>query len=203
MVNVIHFCWKENSGFDKIEVIDNGAGVSRENVNVMALPHYTSKIRDHGDLECLTSYGFRGEALAAICSVAKLTVTTKTVADDVAMTNVMDSNGNVIERRPSHLNQGTWIVITQLFHNIPVRKQFYQAPKKRKDELTKVEELLLAYGLIHPNLHLSLHHNQCQIWQKTKALDIKANISQTLGHAISTQMEFISEDKQVSFCIQK
>ena len=169
----------------------------------MALPHYTSKISQHQDLEDLSTYGFRGEALAAICAVAKLSVTTKTAEDPVASTYTMDSNGDVVDVKPSHLSQGTLVVMTSLFWNIPVRKQYYQTPKRKKDELIKVEDLLLNYGLIHPELHLSFHHDHNLVWQKNRAPDFTANIQQTLGHEICSHMEFINEDDLVSsaYCI--
>lgn len=178
-------------------MIDNGSGVSKEDVKRMALPHYTSKICQHQDLESLTSYGFRGEALAAICAVAKLSVTTKTAEDPIASTYTMDGSGNVIDEKPSHLSQGTMIVTTSLFWNVPVRKQFYQTSKRKKDELTKVENLLLSYGLIHPELHLSLHHDHSLVWQKNRATDFKTNIMQTLGFSICTHMEFVEESEPV------
>lgn len=56
----------------KIEVIDNGSGVEKDDVLKMALPHYTSKISQHEDLNSLTTYGFRGEALAAVCALGNL-----------------------------------------------------------------------------------------------------------------------------------
>lgn len=167
----------------------------------MALPHYTSKISQHQDIESLTTYGFRGEALAAICAVAKLSVTTKTAEDPVASTYTMDNNGNVVDVKPSHLSQGTLIVTTSLFWNVPVRKQYYQTPKRKKEELMKVEDLLLNYGLIHPELHLSLHNDHGLIWQKSRAADFKTNILQTLGHSICSHMEFISTDDMVNFSV--
>ena len=85
----------------------------------MALPHYTSKIRSHEDLESLTTYGFRGEALNAICTLAEVTVVTKTENDLVASTNVLDSKGRVVKSVPSAVGQGTIISLTQLFHNVP------------------------------------------------------------------------------------
>lgn len=179
----------------KIEVIDNGSGVGKEDVYRMALPHYTSKICNHQDIETLTTYGFRGEALAAICAVAKLSVTTKTSEDPVASTYTMNSDGTVVDAKPSHLSQGTLIVITSLFWNVPVRKQYYQTPKRKKDELVKVEDLLLSYGLIHPELHLSFHHDHNLVWQKSRASEFKANILQTLGHAVCSHMEFINDDE--------
>ncbi|KAM3917039.1 PMS1 protein homolog 1 isoform 2-T2 [Leptodactylus fuscus] len=62
----------ENFGFDKIEVRDNGMGINAADTSVMAVKHYTSKISSHEDLETLQTYGFRGEALGSICSVAEM-----------------------------------------------------------------------------------------------------------------------------------
>ncbi|KAG8543603.1 hypothetical protein GDO81_024234 [Engystomops pustulosus] len=62
----------ENFGFDKIEVRDNGLGIKAADTSVMALKHYTSKISCHEDLETLQTYGFRGEALGSICSIAEV-----------------------------------------------------------------------------------------------------------------------------------
>lgn len=163
----------------------------------MALPHYTSKISSHDDLESLVTYGFRGEALAAVCAIGKLSVTTKTSEDAIAFCYTMDSSGNVVDSKPSHLSQGTQISVSSLFWNLPVRKQFYQTVKRKKEEIRKVEDLLLSYGLIHPELHLSFHHNSTLIWQKTRVADFKANLIQTLGHSICSNMEFIDEEDPV------
>jgi DNA mismatch repair protein PMS1 len=150
-------------------------------------------------LESLTTYGFRGEALAAICSVSKLKITTKTEHDLVAATCDYDHHGNLVDSKPSANAQGTLIVASQLFYNVPVRKQYYSTAKTKKDELSKVEDLLLNFGLIHPQLHLSLHHNRSPVWQKSRAADFIANIHQVLGHSICSQMEFIKENSNVKF----
>ena len=150
-------------------------------------------------MESLTTYGFRGEALAAICSVSKLKITTKTEHDLVAATCDYDHHGNLVDSKPSANAQGTLIVASQLFYNVPVRKQYYSTAKTKKDELSKVEDMLLNFGLIHPQLHLSLHHNRSPVWQKSRAVDFTANIHQVLGHSICSQMEFIKENSNVQF----
>lgn len=66
------FLFEENYGFDKIEVRDNGNGVKVADVPVMAIKHYTSKISSSEDLEKLTTYGFRGEALGSICCISEV-----------------------------------------------------------------------------------------------------------------------------------
>nr|XP_048726220.1 PMS1 protein homolog 1 isoform X3 [Caretta caretta] len=96
----------ENYGFDKIEVRDNGDGIKAADVPVMAVKHYTSKISCPEDLESLTTYGFRGEALGSICCISEVLITTKTAADDFSTQYILDSSGHVTSQKPSHLGQG-------------------------------------------------------------------------------------------------
>ncbi|XP_062819802.1 PMS1 protein homolog 1 isoform X4 [Anolis carolinensis] len=95
----------ENYGFDKIEVRDNGDGIRAADVPVMAVKHYTSKISSSQDLESLTSYGFRGEALASICSTSEVLITTKTANEDFSTQYALDRSGHIISQKPSHLGQ--------------------------------------------------------------------------------------------------
>uniref|UniRef100_A0A3B5MBI8 PMS1 homolog 1, mismatch repair system component n=1 Tax=Xiphophorus couchianus TaxID=32473 RepID=A0A3B5MBI8_9TELE len=93
----------ENFGLDRTEVRDNGCGIKAADAPVMAVRHFTSKISSHEDLECLETYGFRGEALGSICAVAEVTVTTKTEEEDVSTQYTLDSSGGIVSQRPSHL----------------------------------------------------------------------------------------------------
>uniref|UniRef100_A0A4X2LDN4 PMS1 homolog 1, mismatch repair system component n=1 Tax=Vombatus ursinus TaxID=29139 RepID=A0A4X2LDN4_VOMUR len=150
----------ENYGFDKIEVRDNGDGIKAIDAPVMAIKHYTSKINSHEDLENLTTYGFRGEALGSICCIAEVLITTKTAADNFSTQYVLDSSGHIVSQKPSHLGQGTTVTALKLFKNLPVRKQFYSTAKKCKDELKKIQDLLIAYGILKPELRIIFTHNK-------------------------------------------
>nr|XP_048726219.1 PMS1 protein homolog 1 isoform X2 [Caretta caretta] len=150
----------ENYGFDKIEVRDNGDGIKAADVPVMAVKHYTSKISCPEDLESLTTYGFRGEALGSICCISEVLITTKTAADDFSTQYILDSSGHVTSQKPSHLGQGTTVAALKLFKNLPVRKQFYSTVKKCKEEFKKIQDLLMAYGIIKPELRIIFTHNK-------------------------------------------
>ncbi|NXA07668.1 PMS1 protein, partial [Sapayoa aenigma] len=178
----------ENYGFNKIEVRDNGNGIKVEDVPVMAIKHYTSKISCSEDLERLTTYGFRGEALGSICSISEVLVTTKTADDDFSTQYALDSNGHVTSKKPSHLGQGTTVAVLSLFKNLPVRKQFYSTNRKCKEELKKVQDLLTAYGIIKPDLRITLIHNKAVIWQKTRVSDHKMACMSVLGTAVMGSM---------------
>ncbi|KAK1903388.1 PMS1 protein like 1 [Dissostichus eleginoides] len=169
----------ENYGLDRIEVRDNGHGIKAEDTPVMALTHFTSKIFCHEDLERLETYGFRGEALGSICAVAEVAVITKTEEDDISTQYTLNFTGQIVSQKPSHL--GTTVSVLKLFKNLPVRRQYYSTTKKCKEELKKVQDLLLAYAIIKPELRLTLIHNKVVVWQKAKVADHRSALVATLG----------------------
>ncbi|NXN99483.1 PMS1 protein, partial [Rhinopomastus cyanomelas] len=178
----------EDYGFNKIEVRDNGSGIEVADVPVMAVKHYTSKISSYEDLERVTTYGFRGEALGSICCISEVLITTKTAADDVSTQYALDCNGHVTSKKPSHLGQGTTVTVLKLFKNLPVRKQFYSTNRRCKEELKKVQDLLTAYSIIKPDLRITLTHNKGVIWQKTRVSDHKMACMSVLGTAVMGSM---------------
>uniref|UniRef100_A0A8C3CXB2 PMS1 homolog 1, mismatch repair system component n=1 Tax=Cairina moschata TaxID=8855 RepID=A0A8C3CXB2_CAIMO len=192
---------QENYGFDKIEVRDNGNGVKVADVPVMAIKHYTSKISSSEDLEKLTTYGFRGEALGSICCISEVLITTKTAADSVSTQYTLDNSGHVTSQRPSHLGQGTTVTVLKLFKNLPVRKQFYSTNRKCKEELKKIQDLLIAYGIIKPELRIIFTHNKAVIWQKTRVSDHKMACMSVLGTAVMGSMvpfQHCCEDPEIN-----
>ncbi|XP_019910390.2 PMS1 protein homolog 1 isoform X2 [Esox lucius] len=171
----------ENYGLERIEIRDNGLGITATDAAVMAVKHYTSKICSHDDLERLETYGFRGEALSSICAVAEVAVTTKTAEDDVGTQYMLDQTGRVVSQKPSHLGQGTTVCALKLFKNLPVRRQYYANIKKCKEEFKKVQDLLMAYAIVKPELRLTLTHNKVVVWQKAKVSDHRMALMATLG----------------------
>ncbi|XP_061091391.1 PMS1 protein homolog 1 [Conger conger] len=171
----------ENYGLDRIEVRDNGCGIKAEDAPVMAVMHYTSKISSHQDLEHLETYGFRGEALGSICAVAEVVLTTKTADQDISTQYTLDLTGKVISQKPSHLGQGTTVCVMKLFRNLPVRRQFYSNTKKCKEKLKKVQDLLMAYAIIKPELRVTFTHNKAVVWQKPRVSDHRRALLAALG----------------------
>ncbi|XP_076788058.1 PMS1 protein homolog 1 isoform X2 [Arvicanthis niloticus] len=183
----------ENYGFDKIEIRDNGEGIKAVDVPVMAVKYYTSKINSHEDLEHLTTYGFRGEALGSICNVAEVVVTTRTAADDFSTQYVLDGSGHILSQKPSHLGQGTTVTALKLFKNLPVRKQFYSTAKKCKDELKNVQDLLISYGVLKPDIRIIFVHNKAVIWQKSRVPDHRTALMSVLGTAVMGNMKSVEQ----------
>ncbi|KAL3831393.1 hypothetical protein ACJMK2_023145 [Sinanodonta woodiana] len=191
----------ENFGLNKIEVRDNGCGINHADMHFVAKRHHTSKISAFTDLEKLHTYGFRGEALGSLCSVSSLQITSKTAVDDVSIIYSFDNQGKIISSQPSHLGQGTSVCATNLFKNLPVRRQFYITPKKKKEELKKVEDLLMSFGAICPNIRLYFRHDKEIIWQKPAMADTKNVLQSILGRNVVEQMEHLQTpaDSEINF----
>lgn len=167
---------------------DNGSGVKREDVMYMALPHFTSKISTFHDLCTLETFGFRGEALHSLAAMSSLRVSTRTDQEEVAHTYEFDCKGEVIASRAIALDKGTSVVVAKLFKDFPVRRQRYKNVKQCKEELRKVEDYLLAFGICHPEVRFELRHNKHTLWQKLQAPNFEANVEEILGPSSFQQM---------------
>ena len=136
-------------GKDFIEVIDNGVGISKDDMLKTVLPHATSKIKYANDLEKIKTLGFRGEALASIASISRLNITSRTANDDVGYT--FDRVGGEC----SELNEkiapvGTRITVSDLFFNTPARLKFLKSDKSEENSITDmVSRMILA----NPNVN--------------------------------------------------
>ena len=113
----------EEGGVGRIRVVDNGRGMTAEDLKLCCLPHATSKIENEDDLYRITSLGFRGEALASIVTVARVEITTRTRDADTASTIVIHG-GEELSFAPGRGNPGTVVDVADLFYAIPARRRF-------------------------------------------------------------------------------
>ena len=180
--------FQENYGLDIIEVKDNGTGVKKEDVPFIALPHSTSKISSFHDLCTLETYGFRGEALHSLAAMATLSVTTCALQGEVAHTYRFNGKGEVVSSSPIAMERGTTVMATHLFKDFPVRRQCYKSNKRCKEELKKIEEYLLGFGIGHPDVRFQLRHNKLTLWQKPVTHSLDANVETVLGVGVFQQM---------------
>lgn len=133
-------------GEEWFQVIDNGCGISPNNFKVLALKHHTSKLADFPDLQSLTTFGFRGEALSSLCALGNLTVETRTKNESVATHLTFDHSGLLTAEKKTARQGGTTVTVKKLFCNLPVRsKEFSRNIRK---EYGKLISLLNAYALI-------------------------------------------------------
>ncbi|RUS86374.1 hypothetical protein EGW08_005892, partial [Elysia chlorotica] len=180
----------DDFGLEKIEVSDNGKGVKKSDVPFMTKRHYTSKFSGMESFLTLETYGFRGEALASLCSVSDVVVITKTKEDDVGSSYSFDEEGTIKNSKPSHLGAGTTVTCRYLFKNLPVRKQYYKTSQRKKDDLRRIEDLLIVFGIIKPNLRIRLRHGSDVLFQKLPMPDTKGVLHSVLGRHVANQLVY-------------
>ncbi len=137
-------------GITYIRVTDNGGGMEPEDAPTAFLRHATSKIKGERDLESIHTLGFRGEALAAIASVSRVDLFTKTRSAPLGLHLALEG-GEIIEQEETGCPDGTTIVIKDLFFNTPARMKFL---KKDSTEASYVEQAAEQVALAHPGLTL-------------------------------------------------
>ncbi|MHA8110910.1 DNA mismatch repair endonuclease MutL [Lactobacillaceae bacterium Melli_B4] len=145
------------SGFEKIQVIDDGSGIAPDDIALAFTRHATSKITDRRDLFKVHTLGFRGEALPSIASVADVVVKTSTGTDGV---EYHVSGGKVIDEKPAEPRRGTAITVSNLFFNTPARLKYMKTPAT---ELSKITDMIDRLALGHPEIAFSVVHNQREI----------------------------------------
>ena len=106
------------------------------------------KIADFSDLRALVTYGFRGEALNALCGLSELEIETRRGSDTVGRRFTFDLVGAVRTSAPLAMNPGTTVVAKNLFHPLPVRRNLYKKGNRKKEELKKVEYFCKAYAIV-------------------------------------------------------
>ena len=142
----------KRGGVSLIRVTDNGCGMTPEDLPVAIKRHATSKIRSRDDLEAITTLGFRGEALAAISSVSKVTIITKT-ADSEVGSMLTSEGGTVVDISEVGASDGTTVVVEDLFYNVPARRKFL---KKDATEAMNVAALVEKVALSRPDIAIQL-----------------------------------------------
>ncbi|MFT4862008.1 MAG: DNA mismatch repair protein MutL [Pseudohongiellaceae bacterium] len=149
-------------GVKLLRVRDNGQGIHKDDLAMALSRHATSKIHDLEDLEAIASLGFRGEALASISSVSRLTLTSKaTEADDESGWQVEVEGQNMDPKLQRAVHpQGTTVEMRDLFFNTPARKKFL---KTEKTEFSKIDEIVKRIALSRFDVHFNLSHNQRSI----------------------------------------
>ncbi|MBE7081027.1 MAG: DNA mismatch repair endonuclease MutL [Clostridiales bacterium] len=125
----------ENGGISCVKITDNGCGIEKSELKKALLPHATSKISSLKDLDNIMSLGFRGEALASIASVSKITIESKP-SDQEFGASISADGGEMSDITDSAINNGTIISVNNLFFNTPVREKFLRSEKSEENEIT-------------------------------------------------------------------
>ncbi|XP_075609982.1 DNA mismatch repair protein Mlh3 isoform X1 [Balearica regulorum gibbericeps] len=177
----------------KIQVVDNGSGMGREDLNAMGKRYFTSKCSSVGDLENLTFYGFRGEAVASIANMASVVEVSSKTSRTAKTFLKLFHNGQALEVCEAELSRpsgGTTVTVCNLFHQLPVRRKCMDPVL----EFERVRQKVEAISLMHPSVSLSLRNDtSCSmVLQLPKTRDIYSRFCQIYGLGRSQKLREIN-----------
>jgi DNA mismatch repair protein MutL len=169
----------EEGGVKLIRVADDGGGIEPDDLPLALARHATSKIATLDDLERVASYGFRGEALASVASVARVALTSRTASQNHAW---KVSHGDT-DPEPAALERGTVVEVADLYFNTPARRKFL---KSESTEYAHCHEVLRRMALARPDVAFSLMHNRA-VKSRTITADFQRRVRDLLGDDFPTQ----------------
>lgn len=158
----------EQGGSQLIRIRDNGCGIGKQDLVLALSRHATSKIASLEDLEMILSLGFRGEALASISSVSRLTLTSRPEYQTEAWQAYAQGRDMAVEICPASHPIGTTIEVANLFFNTPARRKFLRT---NKTEFAHIDEILRRIALAKPNVTFILNHNDKKVRHYKAVLD--------------------------------
>ena len=153
----------KNGGKTLIKITDNGKGISKDDMPISLERHATSKIRKIEDLENSYTMGFRGEALASICSISELTMISKTKEESIG-TKVVAKAGNILEFEECGAPTGTTIIVENLFFNTPVRYKFL---KQDSTEFKYIKDWVQKTAIANPTIAFRLINDRKVVFSTT------------------------------------
>lgn len=183
----------KDSGRTLIQVIDNGKGMNPDDAVLCFERHATSKIATAEDLEDITTFGFRGEALASIAAVAEVTLKTRTEDEEVGCqvefaASVHNSTTKIATPK------GTNIAVRNLFYNVPARRKFL---KSDNVEFKHIVEEFTKVALTRPEIGFSLSHNGKDVFVLKPAKSLKYRIMDLLGASVTGDVVDVCADTSV------
>lgn len=178
-------------GLVGITVSDDGHGMSREDAVLSLGRHATSKLRTLDDLSSIESFGFRGEALAAISAVSRFTMVTSEPNADSGTRLTVEGPGtlDVMESAPA---PGTRIDVDDLFFNTPARRKFL---KRESTELGHAEEAVIRLALAHPEVGFALEHDGRSMIASPPGAELKERIAAALGPEVFSHLLPVDEHR--------
>ena len=151
----------KRGGKQLIKVVDNGKGIQKDDMDIALERHATSKLRKIEDLENIYTMGFRGEALASISAVSKLTMISRTNKDDFG-NKIIAEAGDIIQREETGSPIGTTIIVENLFFNVPVRYKFL---KQDATEFKYIKDWVQKAVFSNPSISFKLINEDKVVFQ--------------------------------------
>lgn len=181
----------ERGGHKLIRIRDNGSGINKDELTLALSRHATSKLKSLDDLENICSLGFRGEALASISSVSRLTLSSKTKEQEAAWQAFAEGRDMAVQIKPTAHPDGTTIEVKDLFFNTPARRKFLRT---EKTEFNHIDELIKRIALSRFDVSITLTHNDKVVRQyraKTDPAQAIDRVAQVAGKAFAEQSLYI------------
>lgn len=177
------------SGVASIRVVDNGSGILQDDLGLVFHRHATSKLLEDDDLFHIRTLGFRGEALASIASVAKVTLQTST--DGVAGYEVYAEEGEIMSEKPAKARKGTDIRVDALFYNTPARLKYI---KSLYTELGKITDIVNRMAMSHPDIRIALSNDGKKILQTNGSGRTNEVMAEIYGMKVARDLIHIEGD---------
>lgn len=172
----------KEGGRKQIVIKDDGCGISPHYLKLALMRHATSKLRTADDLSHMTTLGFRGEALASIASVAKLTITSRSRETSDLAHEVSVEGGELIHEGQAGHPFGTTVQVRQLFYQTPARLKFLKSPET---EVSHIVDHVTKIALAHPNVTLRLNHNDKKILSSQATTDLRQRVADLFDESVS------------------
>ncbi len=182
----------EQGGVELVRVSDDGRGIESAELPLAVASHATSKIVDADDLFHVQSLGFRGEALASIAEVSRMTLRSRP-GEESAGAELEIAGGHASPIVPCGCPRGTTIEIRQLFYNTPVRRKFLRSTQT---EIGHVSEAFTRVALAYPKVHCTLKHNGRSVYDLPPSVDWRDRIAAFFGHDLAADLIPVSSTDQ-------
>lgn len=179
-----------DAGRTAIQIIDNGVGMSVTDALVAFQRHATSKISTPEDLYSLSTFGFRGEALASIAAVSEVQLRTRREEDEVG-TCVTIHGGDAPSQEPVSCPKGCDFTVKNLFFNLPARRKFL---KSNQTELSNIMKEVERIAIVHPEVAVSVFHQNSEILSLPSVNSVKQRISAIFGNGINKSLIPVSTE---------
>ncbi len=178
-----------SGGIQLIRVVDDGSGIAQDELALALDRHATSKIASLDDLESVATLGFRGEGLASIAAVSRLTLASRRAGADMAW-QVGALDGRLLEPEPTALAAGTTVEVADLYFNTPARRKFL---KSEATEYAHCESVFERIALAHPQVEFTLRHNGKVAWRLPQE-DLGSRVARLLGRDFVDAALSVDED---------